>query len=386
MDYVQQLRTLEQAQLLRTPPTVDWRDGVYCGVGGQRYLTFCSNDYLGLSQHPKVVEAATKAMGEFGLGSTASHMVVGHSRYHHELEAHMVEHMPWSGGVLMASGYVANLAIIQALCGRHHTVFQDRLNHASLLDAARLSGAKLVRYAHNDVGDLRARVPDSHQPSVIVSDGVFSMDGDVADVVGLAEVAQSIRAPLVIDDAHGFGVLGANGEGSVVAQHIPPAQVEFNVCTFGKAMGTMGAVVMGDRDAVEWLKQKARPYIYSTAMPPSIAAASLAAFEVMIDEPERRQQLASRIAQFRAGAKALGLELLPSQTAIQPIVLGSAERALAWSDHLKSSGVLVSAIRPPTVPTGAARLRITLSAEHTTDEAKRAEALEQGEHSDEALS
>lgn len=371
IDFLEALDGLESRQLLRNVKVVTSRSGPYVEVDGRRYLSFCSNDYLGLAQHPRLIEAATDALKRFGVGASASHVVCGHSKWHQALEERLIDRLPWDGALVFTSGYSANLAIIQALTGRHDSIFQDRLNHASLLDGARLSGAKLVRFRHNDPVDLANRLRGFTGRGLVVSDGVFSMDGDVADVPALVRAAKKVSLPVLIDDAHGFGVLGAGGEGTVVSQGVCPADVDFNVVTLGKAVGASGAVVMGSRDAIAWLRQKARPHIYTTAMPPCIAAAAVEALDVMVDESWRRSYLRERIQQFRRGATELGLDVLASDTPIQPILLGGHERALRWSNHLKERGLWVVAIRPPTVSVGESRLRVTLSAEHTPEEIDR---------------
>lgn len=334
-------------------------------VNGKTMLTFCSNDYLGLANHPEVIKAFQQAANQYGVGSGAAHLVNGHSRLHQQLEEALAAFTHRERALLFSTGYMANLGLTHALAERHDTVYQDRLNHASLLDAAILSGAKRVRYAHNNTQQL-AKHLDAQETGqkLIVTDGVFSMDGDTAPVRELANLARQHDAWLIVDDAHGFGVLGETGAGLLEAEQLNQDDAVL-MGTLGKALGTAGAFVAGSADLIEFLIQTARPYIYTTAQPPAIAAASLASLKLVQAESWRRAHLNQLIQTFREGAKQLGLALMPSQTAIQPILIGENAEAIAISQQLEQRGILITAIRPPTVPANTARLRITLSAAHT---------------------
>lgn len=348
---------------------VDRNDPMRVEVDGQRCLNFCSNDYLGLATHAAVCAAAQCAIDEYGVGSGAAHLVTGHSPEHHALEEELAVFVGCERALLFSTGYMANLGVASALLKRGDAVFEDRLNHASLLDGGLLSGARFSRYAHNDVNDLRRELSTSGATRrLVMSDGVFSMDGDVAPLAELAGACSEHSAMLMIDDAHGFGVLGAQGRGSVNAAGLDQKQVPIYMATLGKAVGVSGAFVAGSQELIELLIQKARTYIYTTAMPPALAAATRASLRVLQTEPERREHLQTLIARFRDGALQLGLPLQSSHTAIQPLLLGGAAQAMHASDFLFKQGFMVSAIRPPTVPEGTARLRITLSAAHRIEQ------------------
>jgi len=355
----------EHAQLLRRLRTIDRVDGPWLETGHQRLLSFCSNDYLGLAQHPQLVAALTRAAREAGVGSTSAHLICGHRTEHAELEEALAV---WTGrerALLFSTGYMANLGVLQALLTRGDVCAQDKLNHACLLDGAKLSGAELKRYPHADVAAAARQLasrPDA--AALLATDGVFSMDGDIAPLGELAALCANERATLMVDDAHGLGVLGQHGAGSISAANLGQHEVPLLMATLGKALGCAGAFVAGPAALIEGLIQFARPYIYTTAMPPALAAAALEAVQLAQAEGWRRQKLAALIARFRRGATELGLPLATSTSAIQPLLLGSADAALAAAQALERQGFLVSAIRPPTVPAGQARLRITLSAAH----------------------
>ncbi|MBK1723724.1 8-amino-7-oxononanoate synthase [Thiocystis violacea] len=332
-------------------------------VEGRPMLSFCSNDYLGLANHPEVVAALREGAQRWGVGSGSAHLVNGHSRAHHALEEALAELTGRPRALLFSTGYMANLGVITALAGRGDTLFEDRLNHASLLDGALLSRATLKRYPHGDCAALE-RLIGSASPRLIVTDGVFSMDGDLAPLPRLAALAQRAGAWLMVDDAHGMGVLGRGGRGCVDHFGLDAAEVPILMGTLGKAFGTFGAFVAGSEALIETLIQGARSYVYTTATPPALAEATLKALEIAERDDWRRERLHALIARFRHGAAELGLTLADSRTPIQPLLAGSASRALAWSQALESAGILVGAIRPPTVPEGTARLRLTLSAAH----------------------
>lgn len=334
-----------------------------------RQRDFASNDYLGLSDDPRLAEAQAQGARRFGAGAGASHLVSGHLSPHHELEERLAELMGRPRALLFSTGYMANLGTLQALGDSHTQIYQDRLNHASLLDGVALAGARSRRFHHRDLGDLHRLLGRTTADSrrLVVSDGVFSMDGDIADIAGLARTCQQHDAWLMIDDAHGIGVLGEHGDGCV-GQRYGTDQVPILVATLGKALGSAGAVVAGDELLIETLIQFARPYIYTTAQPPGVASATLRALDILASEPERRTRLHDNIHHFRAGAAALGLPLMPSTTPIQPLLLGTSTKVMTWRDTLASHGFLVGAIREPTVPRGQARLRLTLSARHTLND------------------
>jgi 8-amino-7-oxononanoate synthase len=350
----------------RARRTIDARSGVRLTIGGRELLSFCSNDYLGLADHPDVVGALRAAAAATGAGSTAAHLVCGHHRLHQQLEEAVADWLGHPRALLFGSGYLANLGVLQALLGAGDVCVQDKLNHACLLDGARLSGAVLKRYPHADA-DAAARqlaaTPDAR--ALIATDGVFSMDGDLAPLAALAELARDERALLYVDDAHGAGVLGPHGRGTAAALGLSPNDVPLQLITLGKALGTYGALVVGSDALLEAILQGARSYLFTTALPPALAAASLAAVEIARRDDGLRAQLHANIARFRTGAAQLGLPLLASDTPIQPIVLGSNAAVITASQALETHGLLVAPIRPPTVPEGRARLRITLSAAHT---------------------
>ena len=340
-------------------------------INGQRLINFCGNDYLGLANHPQLVAAFKKAADEFGVGSGASHLVCGHSHYHHALEQQLAAFCGRPRALLFSTGYMANLGVIQALVGKGDAVFEDRLNHASLIDGGLASGARFRRYQHADAASLASQLAGSEaRRKLVVTDGVFSMDGDVAPLAMLADVCEQHQAWLMVDDAHGFGVLGEQGGGCVAAQGMQ-GRVPVLVGTLGKAFGTFGAFVAGSDELIEILIQFARPYIYTTALPPAVAAATLASLALLQKEGWRREKLQSLIARFRQGAVQRGFRLMDSATPIQPLLIGEDGEALAMSQRLRERGFLISAIRPPTVPEGTARLRITLSAAHEPEDIDR---------------
>ena len=340
-------------------------------VDGQRLLAFCSNDYLGLASHPKVIAAMREGAQRWGVGGGSSHLVMGHSTPHHALEEALAAFTGRPRVLLFSTGYMANLAAVTALVGRGDTVLEDRLNHASLLDAGLLSGARFSRYLHNDAVSLAKRLDKAAGNTLVVTDGVFSMDGDLADLPALCAEAKRRGAWMMVDDAHGFGALGATGGGIVEQFGLGLEEVPVLVGTLGKAFGTAGAFVAGSEELIETLIQFARPYIYTTSQPPAVACATLKSLELLRSEGWRREHLNRLIARFRQGAAELGLTLMDSPTPIQPILVGNSERALRLSAMLRERGLLVGAIRPPTVPAGSARLRVTLSAAHSVAQVER---------------
>jgi len=356
--------------LLRHVHTVEHADGPCIVVAGRALLNFASNDYLGLAQHPALREALTKAAAHSGVGATAAHLLGGHRDEHAALEEKLAR---WTGrerALLFSTGYMANLGVLGALLRDGDTCVQDKLNHASLLDGARLSGAQLRRYRHADVGSASQQLAtDPDAAALLASDGVFSMDGDVAPLVELAALCTKQQTTLMVDDAHSLGVFGAQGAGC--AAELAQQDVPVLMATLGKALGVAGAFVAGSAVLVDGLVQFARTYVYTTAMPPALAAAASAAVDVARDDRERRARLHQRIAQFRDGAAARGIALLDSPSAIQPVLFGASDAALAAARQLETHGFYVPAIRPPTVPAGKARLRVTLSAAHTESDVAR---------------
>ncbi len=365
-DLSRQLEQRRQKNLYRERRVLDSPQGVEITIDGKQLLSFCSNDYLGLANHPDVIAAFHRGLDQYGAGSGAAHLVTGHSRAHHALEEALADFTGRPRALLFSTGYMANLGVMSALLGRGDHVFEDRLNHASLLDGARLSEAKLRRYAHNDMGQLAAALSSAAKgESLVATDGVFSMDGDIAPLATLSETAARHAAWLMVDDAHGLGVLGRNGRGSVDAAGLDGRAVPVMVGTLGKAFGTFGAFVAGSEALIETLIQSARTWIYTTALPPAVAVATTAALAHVREDDWRREQLTQLVARFRQGAAQLGLQLAQSATPIQPLVVGSAADAVSLSEALRERGILVTAIRPPTVPEGTARLRVTFSAAHT---------------------
>ena len=369
-----ELTALEGAHRYRRRRTVESRVAgtARVQVDGREVVAFCSNDYLGLADHPLVTEAFVDAARRWGVGSGASHLVSGHCSEHHALEEELAAFTGRPRALLFSTGYMANLAVGSTLLTRSDRVLEDRLNHASLLDAGLATGADFARYPHGDAAELRRRLAAHHAGHTLVAtDGVFSMDGDISPLPELARLCSESGAWLFVDDAHGFGVLGANGGGSVEAAGLGIDDVPVLMCTLGKALGTFGAFVAGSETLIESLIQHGRTYIYTTALPPAVAAATRAALRVMQDESWRRARVLGLARTFAVAARDLGLDVMPSLTPIQPIVLGSESAALAASRALIEQGLWVPAIRPPTVPTGSSRLRVTFSAAHSDQEVAR---------------
>ena len=339
-------------------------------IDGQSVLNFCSNDYLGLANHPDIISSFKKAVNVFGVGSGSAHLISGHSKAHQALEEYLADFTGRDRALLFSTGYMANIGVLNALTEQGDVIYADRLNHASLVDGALLSSAITKRYQHNNVDSLERQILIQRKKNpqidneMIVSDGVFSMDGDIAHVNQLAALAKKHQAWLMIDDAHGFGTLGKTGGGLLQQQNLHQNDVPILMATLGKAVGTSGAFIAGSEELVEYLIQTARSHIFTTAMPPAIAAATLTSLEIIRKDQWRRDKLQTLITQFKQGARALGVKLMPSDTAIQPIVVGSSKKAVEISQKLLAQGLLVSAIRPPTVAKNTARLRITLSADH----------------------
>lgn len=364
-DFAREIDERKRAGLYRSRRLVSGPQQPALTADGRPLLSFCSNDYLGLASHPEPTEALRQALPETGLGGAASHLVCGHHDAHHRLEQRLADFTRRQSALFFSTGYMANLGVISALAGRGDTIFSDRLNHASIIDGCVLSRARIRRYPHGDVAALDAMLADTSGHKLVVTDGVFSMDGDVAPLRELARLCRHHDALLVVDDAHGIGVLGPEGRGSVLAEGLSEDDVPVLIGTLGKAVGTSGAFVAGSSLLTDYLVQKARTYIYTTAMPPALALATCASLDLVERGDALRQTLRQRIRQFRDGASSLGYELMASDTPIQPILVGDNDTALALSAALEEQGLLVTAIRPPTVPVGQARLRVTLSAAHS---------------------
>lgn len=361
-----ELAERDAQHLYRSRRVVDSPQGPELRIDGQDVLNFCSNDYLGLAADPRVSEALTEGAQRYGSGSGAAHLICGHSSAHHALEEELAAFTGRERALLFSTGYMANVGTIAALAGRGDVVLQDRLNHASLLDGARLSGARLLRYAHSDIDALEEQLATQDATrELIATDGVFSMDGDLAPLPKIAGCAQRHDAWLLLDDAHGLGVLGAHGGGSCEYFGLDAAAVPILIGTLGKAFGTFGAFVAGDETLIEYLIQSARSYIYTTALPPAVAHATRTSLRLAQEESWRRTQLQQLIARFRDAATAMNWPLMESFTPIQPLLIGDTTRAVQISEALYEQGILISAIRPPTVPEGSARLRITFTANHT---------------------
>ena len=345
-------------------------------VDGCEYLAFCSNDYLGLAADPRLSAAANEGIARYGVGGGASHLILGHSTAHHELEEALARFVRQPRALLFSTGYMANMGVVSALTGRGDAIFADRLNHASLNDAALVSRAAFKRYAHNDLDALERLLKITPaRRRLVVTDAVFSMDGDIAPVAALLELCERHDAYLFVDDAHGFGVLGEAGRGTLAHFNMASDRIIY-MATLGKAAGVAGAFVAGNETLIETLIQNARTYIYTTATPPLLAHALLTSLQIIADEEWRRERLRALIVQLREALAAAPWTLMSSDTPIQPLLVGGNDEALALSATLAAAGLLVPAIRPPTVPQGTARLRISLSADHeAADVARLVEAL-----------
>ncbi len=372
-----ELDTLQRDGLKRHRRTLECPCGPLARLDGRSLLSFCSNDYLGLANDPALVEAACAGARAWGVGSGASHLVSGHLGAHAVLEEKLAAFTGFARALLFSTGYLANLGIVPALVGRHDAVFSDRLNHASLIDAVQLSRADSQRYPHGDLTVLeRLLAASPARRKLILSDAVFSMDGDLAPLPGLLALAERFDAWLVVDDAHGFGVLGRQGRGSLDHFNLPAARRLVYMGTLGKAAGAAGAFVAGDATVIEWLEQRARSYIFTTAASPIIACALTASLDLIAAGDARRQHLWQLVAQLRAELADTRWQLLPSPTAIQPVIIGDNHDALRVASALFERALWVPAIRPPTVPRGSARLRVSLTAAHSeVDLARLVDAL-----------
>lgn len=358
----QALAEREASQLLRRSVTIEQYSGRLLRVAGNSYLNFSGNDYLGLATEPEVIQAYAEGAAAFGAGSSGSPLVTGQHQVHQQLSDTLCDWLGFEQVLLFSSGFAANQTMLQTLAQKGDTLLLDKLSHASLIDGALHSGAQLKRFAHNDLSALHASLIDVSQP-LVVTEGVFSMDGDSPDLTAMLSLCRQYQAALLLDDAHGLGVCGPQGRGTAAAQGIVSSDLFCTMANFGKTLGVGGAFVGGNKTVIDYLAQFGRHYIYSTALSPALCAAVIKSIALCRSQSWRRDKLHSNIARFRA--LAADLPLLASQSAIQGLVLGDSARALNMSAQLKQAGIWLSAIRPPTVPKGSARLRITLSAQHT---------------------
>ncbi|MFK5984383.1 MAG: 8-amino-7-oxononanoate synthase [Pseudomonadota bacterium] len=360
-----QLLLQKNSQRYRQRKIVETAQDVVIKMNGKKYLNFCSNDYLGLANHPRLIKRQKQALDTYGCGSGASHLVCGHSSAHHALEEDLADFMGTESVLLFSSGYMANLGILNSILTRHDAVFEDRLNHASLIDAGLFTHAKMKRYAHVDMAVLEQQLQVSKSPNkLIISDAVFSMDGNIAPIADLIQLSEKNSAGLMLDDAHGFGVLGEQGRGSIEHFNLKTEQVDIYMATLGKAMGVSGAFVAGNKVLIETLIQFSRTYTYTTAMPAVLAETLRESLLLLQQESWRRDKLKQLIAYFKSSAAQLGICLSDSPTAIQPIMIGDNQTTINLAKDLMQQGIYVAAIRPPSVPEDTARLRITLSANH----------------------
>ncbi|MCZ6526714.1 MAG: 8-amino-7-oxononanoate synthase [Gammaproteobacteria bacterium] len=364
LDYIRGAGLFRKRRVIKSP------QGAVVTVDNQRLVNFCSNDYLGFANDDRLIRALQQAAETYGVGSGASQLVCGRSSMHADLETELARITGRDRAVVFSSGYLANLSLARTLCpGRTDLIIVDRLSHASMIDAARLSPAVFKRYRHADPVSLEQQLNKWGQKrKLVLTDSVFSMDGDVAPLPDIVKVCRQARACLVVDDAHGFGVLGKSGRGALEYFDLGQEDVPLLMATFGKALGVFGAFIAGQTQLIELLIQRARTYIYTTALPPALAATALMSLRLLDDEPWRREHLQTLIKRFQEGAVQLGLPILPSSTPIQPLMVGSASAAVKLSDKLFQQGFFISAIRPPSVPNNTARLRITLSAAHTEEQ------------------
>lgn len=376
-------RELDQRKtdgLLRQRRLLDSPQAEHIVANEQPYLSFCSNDYLGLANRPELIAAMQKAAGDSGVGSGASNLITGHHRFHDALEKQLAAFVELPAALLFSTGYMANIGVLGALTGRGDAIFADKLNHACLNDGAYFSHAEFQRYPHNDVAALEKLLQASTaKHKLIAADAVFSMDGDIAPIPEYLALCEKYDAYLYLDDAHGFGVLGEHGKGSLSHFKVKSPRI-IMMATLGKAAGVAGAFVAGEQVVIDYLIQKAKSYVYSTPAPPALSATLSASVELIEQGDDLRANLNRSIAYLKNNLKLNQWQLMDSDTPIQPLVVGGNKEALALSEYLQTCGILVPAIRPPTVPVGTARLRISLSAVHTLDDMKKlVEAIHQAE-------
>ena len=372
--FEQELSRLKDAGLYRHMPLIQGPQEPKITINGKDVILLCSNNYLGLANHPKVKEASISAIEKYGFGSGASRLVSGNMKLHEELEQRLARFKGTEAALVFNSGYHANIGIIPALASRGNLIFSDKLNHASIVDACILSRARLIRYPHKDMDALEKLLKKNsplttHHLPLIITDGIFSMDGDIAPLKELSELANKYNCMLMIDDAHATGVLGESGKGTMEYFGIDNPNI-IQMGTLGKALGCFGAYIVGSRKLIDYLINKARSFIYTTSLPSSVCAASIAAIDIIEDEPQLRQNLWDRIKFFRSSLVNAGFDIMNSETQIIPILIGKADKTVKISNNLLDKGVFVQAIRPPTVPEGTSRLRITLMATHSWDDLK----------------
>ncbi len=367
----QQLDERAAAGLLRSRRTLDSPQSPHIIVDGKPYLAFCSNDYLGLANHPRLIAALQQGAQQWGVGAGAAHLVSGHFAAHHLLELQLANFVGKPAALLFSTGYMANLGVVQALVGKGDTVFADKLNHASLNDAMLLSRAGVKRYRHGDLAQLAQLLEQTTTGrKLVITDSVFSMDGDIAPLPALLSLCEQHDAWLYVDDAHGFGVLGGQGSGTLGHFGITSQRLIY-MATLGKAAGVSGAFVAAEQVVIATLINFANSYVYTTATPPALSVALTQSLQLIASGDELRAHLKQLVALLRTGLADLPWQLMPSETAIQPLLIGDNQRALMLSEGLRQRGIWVAAIRPPTVPQGTARLRITLSAAHSEADVER---------------
>ncbi len=367
----EQLRSREKKNLFRRRLALDGPQDVQVSIGGHEYLAFCSNDYLGLANHPQLIAAACEGARRYGVGAGASHLISGHSSVHHALEEALASFTGFPRALLFSTGYMANAGVAAALVGRTGEIFGDKLNHASLNDAVLVSRARFSRYQHGDLGGLERQLAESNaRLKLVLTDAVFSMDGDIVPVVSLLELCEKYNAWLMLDDAHGFGVLGPRGQGILAHLNVQSPRIIY-MATLGKAAGVFGAFVAAQPEIIETLIQQAKTYIYTTAAPPLLSHVLLESLKLIENDHWRRKKLTELCMALKQEVQSLRWKLLPSITPIQPLVIGGNDQALKISAALRERGILVPAIRPPTVPQGTARLRISLSASHQLEDVAR---------------
>jgi len=370
-DTTRRLHSRKSNGLYRHRLTLEGSQGAHVSIAGQNYLSFCSNDYLGLANHPELIEAVCEAAHQYGVGAGASHLIIGHHTSHHKLEEMLANFTGFPRALLFSSGYMANAGVVTALVGRGDEIYSDKLNHASLNDAALLSHAKWVRYPHLDLAILEQRLSVSQANcKLVITDAVFSMDGDIAPVTELLALCEKYNAWLLLDDAHGFGVLGNQGRGIVSHFNFSSPRIIY-MATLGKAAGVSGAFVAGQEVVIETLIQYARSYIYTTAMPPLLSYTLLKSLVLIKREGWRRRKLIQLTEHLKKELQLLRWNLLPSDTPIQPVIIGENSEVMQIRNALQERGILIPAIRPPTVPKNSARLRISLSASHSTKDIER---------------
>ncbi len=375
MEFIgEELTALKKKGLYRAFRTIEGAQGPRVRIGGREIILLCSNDYLGLANHPALRKAAEGALKRYGFGAGASRLVSGTMVLHRELEERIAAFKGTESALLFNSGYAANTGVIPALAGRGDTVFSDRLNHASIVDGCLLSRAAVRRYRHADVGHLERLLADAEKSRtrLIVTDGVFSMDGDVAPLAEIVKLAGRYGAAVMVDDAHGTGVIGENGRGTAEHLGVDMRRIDVHMGTLGKGLGAFGAFVAGSKDVIDLLVNRARPFIYSTALPPAVVVAALAALDIIEREPERRVMLWEKARFMRKGLEELGFDTMNSGTQIIPLLVGDAGKAVAMTEALLAENVFAQAVRPPTVPEGTARIRVTVTAVHSQRDLEKA--------------